>query len=561
MDCNCEKAPEFPTKAFIPGPIEIPINFRAVTIPADQGDDVANPPQNGAYRNVVLKYAANGHTYIYSSDGIPVMLVGSITFNSLPDRPKYDGQPMTSYTDIPDLTDEVSTLQSEVQALATDFSYKGSVEDYAHLPNDAATGDVYTTLDTGVIYVWDGDEWVALNEYPPVFTGTDGTSAGTVGLVPAPETTDAGKVLGASGNWEQNGPTIVQTTGTSQADVMSQDAVSKQLYGKYNGNYDGTRIQIGSGSVANTAWGVAIGSDSHVNVGYTVAIGHNARSERQGSAALGAFSQPSSIGEVNIGLPRATSAQVTSLGHNSTPYRLLTGLANPENGHDAVTKEYTDARIIQNAGAPTTSTVGAKGQILEDTTNGKLYICTAVTGDGGTPEVFTYTWTEIAVSGSVPTVVQTIGTSTTNVMSQNAVSSLIYSDPASPYDVRIGSNATAGGVNAVAIGPSAVANGDGSVAIGAASNTSAWKNSVALGRFAQCNDNGQVNIGMGTHTTEGYSGSAYRLLSGLYDPQTDHDAATKGYADTKATITMTSTDPGEGGTLAANNFIAVYSAS
>ena len=33
------------------------------------------------------------------------------------------------------------------------------------------------------------------------FIGTDGTAAGTAGLVPAPATTDAGKVLGADGNW------------------------------------------------------------------------------------------------------------------------------------------------------------------------------------------------------------------------------------------------------------------------------------------------------------------------------------------------------------------------
>ena len=164
QNCNCCDKPEFPTKAFIPGPIEIPIDFRAVTIPAEQGDDTTLPPLNGAYRNVILRYAANGHTYIYSSDGIPVMLIGSIHFDTLQGRPKYDGQPMTSNTDIPDLSDEVSQLQLEVQALATDFSYKGSVTDYAHLPNDAAVGDVYTTEDTGLIYVWDGNEWVALNE-------------------------------------------------------------------------------------------------------------------------------------------------------------------------------------------------------------------------------------------------------------------------------------------------------------------------------------------------------------------------------------------------------------
>lgn len=60
------------------------------------------------------------------------------------------------------------------------------------------------------------------------FTGTDGTAAGAAGLVPAPATTDAGKFLKADGTWDsvQAGPTVVQTTGTSTTDVMSQKAVT-----------------------------------------------------------------------------------------------------------------------------------------------------------------------------------------------------------------------------------------------------------------------------------------------------------------------------------------------
>lgn len=52
-----------------------------------------------------------------------------------------------------------------------------------------------------------------------------------------------------------------------------------------------------------------------------------------------------------------------------------------------------DARIKTNAGAPTTATTGTVGQLLEDTTNGKLYICTSISGG-------TYTWTEVGASGA-----------------------------------------------------------------------------------------------------------------------------------------------------------------
>lgn len=59
-----------------------------------------------------------------------------------------------------------------------------------------------------------------------------------------------------------------------------------------------------------------------------------------------------------------------------------------------------DAKVKTNAGAPTTSTVGTLGQLLEDTTNGKLYICTAVV-PGTEPDPDTYTWEEVG-TGTLP---------------------------------------------------------------------------------------------------------------------------------------------------------------
>ena len=59
------------------------------------------------------------------------------------------------------------------------------------------------------------------------FTGTDGVTAGTAGLVPAPATTDAGEFLKADGTWAAPPTvTISQTTGQSTTEVMSQKAVT-----------------------------------------------------------------------------------------------------------------------------------------------------------------------------------------------------------------------------------------------------------------------------------------------------------------------------------------------
>lgn len=108
---TCDTSPKILS---IDNPPEI-ILFHKAIIPAAMGDDTVVIPENGLYRNVLLEYEANGHVYLYSSDGIPTLLNSGLTsFNDLSDRPKYDGIEMTSNTDIPDLTGDVSTLQSDL---------------------------------------------------------------------------------------------------------------------------------------------------------------------------------------------------------------------------------------------------------------------------------------------------------------------------------------------------------------------------------------------------------------------------------------------------------------
>lgn len=48
-------------------------------IPAALGDDSEGSeyaPTNGAYVNKIVEYEANGHVYLYGSDGIPVLIRG-----------------------------------------------------------------------------------------------------------------------------------------------------------------------------------------------------------------------------------------------------------------------------------------------------------------------------------------------------------------------------------------------------------------------------------------------------------------------------------------------------
>lgn len=73
------------------------------------------------------------------------------------------------------------------------------------LTGKSDTGHTHTTIDitdfpTLATVAISGD-YTDLQNKPTVFTGTDGTTEGTTGLVPAPATTDATKYLMADGTW------------------------------------------------------------------------------------------------------------------------------------------------------------------------------------------------------------------------------------------------------------------------------------------------------------------------------------------------------------------------
>ena len=199
------------------------------------------------------------------------------------------------------------------------------------------------------------------------FIGTDGTSAGTAGLVPAPATTDAGKFLKADGTWDTaggGGPTVVQTTGTSTTDVMSQNAVTSMVFadpstktrvvigsGASTGSGSEDTVTIGNGAHTYYTNSVSIGKGSSCSSGNGVAIGAGAEASAQSvsigrcaaansfySVGLGSYSKVTQKGQVDI----STLYTTNTYGYNDSQYRLLTGLYDPQNAHDAATKGYVD---------------------------------------------------------------------------------------------------------------------------------------------------------------------------------------------------------------------------
>ena len=342
---------------------------------------------------------------------------GTSDFDDLTNRPMYNSVAMTSETNIPEVI--TYTAGSNITI------------------NDGEISATDTTYTAGANITITNGEISATDTTYSNFTGTDGTAAGTAGLVPAPATMDAGKFLKADGDWT----TITEA----------------------------------------------------------------------------------------------------------------------------------DAYIISGSGAPTTATVGTVGQLYEDTTNGKLYQCTAVT-PGTDPDPDTYTWTEVGAGGSGPTVVQTAGTSTTDVMSQNATTSMIFADPATQYKIKIGagtyenegtdgveigdnaearqnygigigSYAQSTKVAAIAIGRNSKASGENQISIGQSSGSGSNQGGISIGAHAKAYGTGSIALGCysgssslaagemnigSSNTSYGYNNSNYRLLSGVYDGQSAHDAATVG---------------------------------
>lgn len=265
------------------------------------------------------------------------------------------------------------------------------------------------------------------------FTGTDGTSAGTSGLVPAPATTDAGKFLKADGTWDTAGGSnytagdgiditndVISATNTGKAKILTTD--------NYNWPTSGTATSV-------ALWLLEPGVYYAKN-GVSVKASQTSSTEDTGST---------SSGGVFIVGERRTNNYGTIIYYSSYASKAFMFEINFSNGGSS-----------------------SKQSMI------------------------------------APTVVQTTGTSTTDVMSQNATSSMVFSDPATKKRVAIGAGAISSTDGAIAIGPGGYSAITGVITVDSADSS----------------------------TYPGFNSTRYRIIRGLHDAQYAHDAATKGQLDT-----------------------------
>lgn len=552
-----------------------------VFLPVVLGDDSKDSPiapKNGAYCDAVVVYEANNHIYIYSKDGIPTLITSggggdydeiikeiqedlAKTENDLAkevlDRTAGDKTLQDEIDEIknsPDVVDIVATyaaLQSydtsklgdnDIVRVLQDEQHDGQSTYYRWNANTqswtyiGAVGDYYTkgqvdtlladkqnelTAGSNIAITQSGDDLVisATDTTYSNFVGTDGVTAGSAGLVPAPATTDAGKFLKADGTWDTTGgPNIVRalTTDDYNYPTNNPNSVNPGMLapGMYFVNDSSLNVYNGVNRLTNRNNIVFI-------VSGTAGDPTNTHEMAVIDGTNGASSDTYKIGFYYVDVATGTT---TSRGDLLDKTYIVNNLTTNNSNRilsaaqGKVLKDALDGRIKTNAGAPTTTTAGTVGQLIEDTTNGKLYICTDATNP--------YVWEEVGAGG--PTVVQAIGNSTTDVMSQDAVAKAIYDtvDSTRGYRPKIGYQSFTGGLQSVAFGDDAKANGVNAVAVGG-TTTATQNGAIALGYGARTNSIGEMNIGT-SNTSYGYSSSNYRLLSGVYDAQGDHDAVTLG---------------------------------
>lgn len=716
MDCSCNQPqPSCPT----PGVIEVekPIMFRLVKVPSSVGDETAFPPNPGLYRNVLLHYDINEHTYIYSSDGMPVLLTvtaeggegtvksvnsvepdsaGNVTLSpadigapttealsaEIAERQEGDtllqsaidgkqdalsqaqlaavnsGIDSTKVGQIASNASDIDTIEGKIPAQATaqnqladkDFvnssvatntanyisnngepftslaqleAYSGDLSnnDYAFVVGTDSAGN---TTYTRYKYVADTQEWA--EEY--VLNNSSFTANQWAAINSGITSGDVTKLAGIEAGAEVNEIDSISVNGVAQTpdanknvDLTIDEGIKTLTIDDYDyptanpvciamwrlepGLY---KIEAPSGSTSiKGQFGSADTSSSRLDL-YRNQVILVTRAAGMSDNNLIMFTSSSAAAYKNFLVYRAnvngTSSGATLLSTNTVIDALTSSsaLAPLSANQGRVLKDLIDSIAIRGAGAPTTSTVGTVGQLYEDGTNGALYQLKSI-DITVTPN--TYNWEEVG-GGSGPAVVQTTGTSTTDVMSQKAVTGMVFrsddknkiniggSTDSGLRNISIGSGATANGNDAIAIGGANVYNSPatagyvGGIAIGAGSAlagargiaiggntepasitragasaialgsgaTATGNGSIALGHKSNATSQGQFDVSTGTLTTAGYNNSNYRLLTGLYDGQSEHDAATKGQLD--GLITMTDTDPGEGATLAANHFIAYY---
>lgn len=373
--CNCTPRPEFyrphckrPSLACEPCKKECGVCFTSTTIPANLGSSAsgqAYAPKNGMFYNTIVKYAADGAIFIYDSAGVPTPLANVVLSVN-----EQTGEVVLAVSDLENDA-QYQTLEEVTEAIEAATSTKVEQTVFA---TTVANLENQIQSNAGNITNLQGQVQQAMEDIT--------TKADESALLDEVED-------------RENADTALQ----SQIDAISASSDVKDIVGTYAdleaydtttlGNNDIIKVlQDETQNDATTYYRYSTSTQSFTLIGsegpyYTKAeadvtfIPETDLVQATGSSTTNVMSQ------------KAVTDALTGLSYTAGTGIDITGSVISADQTVMATKSYVDGRVIQNAGAPTTATVGTVGQLLEDTTNGKLYQCTAVDTESD-PAV--YTW-------------------------------------------------------------------------------------------------------------------------------------------------------------------------
>lgn len=132
---------------------DCPTVFHKVTFPAAMGDDETNPPRNGQYRNVLLVYEANGHVYMFSSDGIPTLIsdgAGTTDYNRLSNKPSIEGHELVGDSSLEDIgvTDAIEEALEDYTPTSdlAEVAFSGDYDDLENTPTIPTVNNATLTI-------------------------------------------------------------------------------------------------------------------------------------------------------------------------------------------------------------------------------------------------------------------------------------------------------------------------------------------------------------------------------------------------------------------------------
>lgn len=319
---------------------------------------------------------------------------GTSDFNNLDNRPKYDNEEMTGETNIPkvptttsELTNNSGFITGEELGAETaareqaDNMLQGEIDGLNNLKADKSTTYTKTEVDTALDAKADKSTTYTKTEVDTALDGkadksTTYTKTETDGLIG--EIAGKIKVLTTDDyNWPVDNPTGIAPWLLDEGWYTGEDGVRL-----YQSPTDSTYITLYKGKTFYVGVGTGPGGEQYYRTKYIYRIGEHALAN-------------------DGGVYRSVYAWITWFAKDNSGTQTI---------HFPSLADLSE-RVIQKAGAPTTSTEGVLGQLWEDSRTGDLYKLNSIDTSGASP---IYIWEKIATMGQVSGSTETYAIETTD---------------------------------------------------------------------------------------------------------------------------------------------------